>query len=417
MGMEALQLVLGLQQHTQFAGRVLMSSHGDVDDPQVVNGLPADTQQQVARMMNAAATIDSATAASAIIVCHSEPGAWALPHPLYETRPCPPVPLEQSAFVVARSMWEADRLPKHHVERMNQLGEVWVPTEFHRDSFAASGVDARILHVVPEPVDVHNHFDPLRHRPLPLPLDQRVFGPDWPHISQDDDEDGGLYGGDESSPPFVFLSVFKWETRKGWDVLLRAYLTAFTAEDNVLLMLSTKPFHSESNFVQQMEAWARRELGDLASDLQKLPSVYVASRHLPQTTYPSLFKSADCFVLPTRGEGWGLPVVEAMAMELPVIVTNWSGPTAYLDDTVGYPLAIDGLAEVQEGAFKGNRMAEPSVDHLVQLMQHVVGNRFEAMARGRAARRRMVALYSPAAVAQIVEAQLRRIEGALGEEE
>jgi hypothetical protein len=97
---------------------------------------------------------------------------------------------------------------------MNQLGEVWVPTEFHRDSFAASGVDARILHVVPEPVDVHNHFDPLRHRPLPLPLDQRVFGPDWPHISQDDDEDGGLYGGDESSPPFVFLSVFKWETRK-----------------------------------------------------------------------------------------------------------------------------------------------------------------------------------------------------------
>lgn len=183
----------------------------------------------------------------------------------------------------------------------------------------------------------------------------------------------------------------------------------------------------------------------------------MASRHLPQTTYPSLFKSADCFVLPTRGEGWGLPVVEAMAMELPVIVTNWSGPTAYLDDTVGYPLAIEGLAEVQEGAFKGrsaaciarfqgskggpgkmllavaqqrrpclpislcalagHRMAEPSVDHLVQLMQHVVGNRFEAMARGRAARRRMVALYSPAAVAQIVEAQLRRIEGALGEEE
>jgi hypothetical protein len=94
-----------------------MSSHGDLDDPQVFNGLPADTQQQVTRMMNAAATIDSATAASAIIVCHSEPGAWALPHPLYETRPCPPVPLEQSACVVARSMWEADRLPKHHVER------------------------------------------------------------------------------------------------------------------------------------------------------------------------------------------------------------------------------------------------------------------------------------------------------------
>ena len=38
-----------------------------------------------------------------------------------------------------------------------------------------------------------------------------------------------------------------------------------------------------------------------------------------------LYAVADAFVLPTRGEGWGLPVVEAMAMELPVVVTNATG--------------------------------------------------------------------------------------------
>ena len=40
-------------------------------------------------------------------------------------------------------------------------------------------------------------------------------------------------------------------------------------------------------------------------------------------------------------------------MGLPVIATNWSGPTAFLDASVGYPLPIDGLEEVTEaGAFK-----------------------------------------------------------------
>lgn len=33
-------------------------------------------------------------------------------------------------------------------------------------------------------------------------------------------------------------------------------------------------------------------------------------------------------------------------MGLPVIATNWSGPTAFLDDSVGYPLRFDGLEEV-----------------------------------------------------------------------
>ena len=33
-------------------------------------------------------------------------------------------------------------------------------------------------------------------------------------------------------------------------------------------------------------------------------------------------------------------------MGLPVIATNWSGPTAFLDESVGYPLRYDGLVEV-----------------------------------------------------------------------
>ena len=62
------------------------------------------------------------------------------------------------------------------------------------------------------------------------------------------------------------------------------------------------------------------------------------SKQLPQHALPRLYRAADAFVLPSRGEGWGRPHVEAMSMGLPVIATNWSGPTAFLDEEVGYPL-------------------------------------------------------------------------------
>ena len=52
------------------------------------------------------------------------------------------------------------------------------------------------------------------------------------------------------------------------------------------------------------------------------------SQDLALKDLPKLYKAADAFVLPSRGEGWGRPHVEAMAMGLPVIATNWSGSTA-----------------------------------------------------------------------------------------
>mgnify|MGYP001802982107 FL=1 len=49
----------------------------------------------------------------------------------------------------------------------------------------------------------------------------------------------------EHDESFAFLSIFKWEQRKGWDVLVRAYLSEFTAGDNVSLYLLTNKYHVE----------------------------------------------------------------------------------------------------------------------------------------------------------------------------
>lgn len=102
-------------------------------------------------------------------------------------------------------------------------------------------------------------------------------------------------------------------------------------------------------------------------------------------------------------------------MAVPVIATNWSGPTAYLDESVGYPLRIEGLVAAPEsaGPFAGRRWAQPSVVHLRQLMRRVVERPGEAAQRGAAGRARMVGRYTPEAVARVVAARLREVEADL----
>ena len=65
-------------------------------------------------------------------------GAWALPQPLFQTSLCPPPGV--AAITVGRTMFECDSLSTEHVRRLNAMDEVWVPTSWQRDIFAASGV-------------------------------------------------------------------------------------------------------------------------------------------------------------------------------------------------------------------------------------------------------------------------------------
>lgn len=97
------------------------------------------------------------------------------------------------------------------------------------------------------------------------------------------------------------VQIFKWEKRKGWDVLLSAFLTQFKARDNVILYMKTTSFLSDSNFGDHMQHWASDHLqitGGLHMD--DLPTVYVIDENMSQEKLRSLYASVDCFVLPSR---------------------------------------------------------------------------------------------------------------------
>ncbi len=97
-----------------------------------------------------------------------------------------------------------------------------------------------------------------------------------------------------------------------------------------------------------------------------------------------------------------------MSCGVPVIATNWSGVTAYLTESNGYPLQIDGLVEAR--GWKGHRWAEPSEQNLRERMREVYNNREEVRVKGIRAREDMVKDYSYEKFREILREELERID-------
>jgi glycosyltransferase involved in cell wall biosynthesis len=89
-----------------------------------------------------------------------------------------------------------------------------------------------------------------------------------------------------------------------------------------------------------------------------------------------LYRRADAFVLATRGEGWGLPYMEAMASGLPTIGTDWGGQTDFMNDENSFSIRsslmpVSSRAVQEYRLFDGQRWAEPDVSDLQEVMRTV----------------------------------------------
>ncbi len=106
-----------------------------------------------------------------------------------------------------------------------------------------------------------------------------------------------------------------------------------------------------------------------------------------------------------------MPITEAMSMGKPVLVTNWSGVTAFVDESVGYPISYT-LADVGDTDtfwFRNSRWAYPNVAHVRERMREVVANPEAAAAKGKRGRERMIAQYSPDVVTRLLLDEFDRI--------
>ncbi len=245
-------------------------------------------------------------------------------------------------YRIGYSMLETDRLPVDWVMQANQMDEIWTTSPWGAEVFQSSGI-IRPVYVIPLGID------PLRFAP----------GSRRSHLTDHT----------------VFLSVFEWGVRKGWDVLLRAYRAAFKANDPVLLLLKIDCHAPVPNPLRELHALLPES---------SPPVGLLYNQPMSNARLVELYRSADCFVLPTRGEGWGMPILESMACGVPAITTNWSAPATFITAENSYPLPITGLVEADatNPYTHGAHWAAPDEDALVELLRHVANQPEERRRKG-----------------------------------
>ncbi|MDA0337629.1 MAG: glycosyltransferase, partial [bacterium] len=202
--------------------------------------------------------------------------------------------------------WEFGSVPRAWVEavRAGVVSQVWAYTNYVRNCYIDGGVDPDRVAIVPPGIDA------ARFRP-------------------------GLAAHEivRTKASFRFLFVGGTLYRKGIDILLRAWREAFSATDDVALVIKDM---GVGTFYRNQTA------GESIRQLQADPGcaeIQYLTDDLPGAEVPRLYAAADVLVHPYRGEGFGLPVAEAMACGLPVIVTRGGACDDFCPQDIGYGVA------------------------------------------------------------------------------
>lgn len=282
-------------------------------------------------------------------------------------------------YHVGMTTFETDSIPAEWQVNMRSMDELWTFSKWSRQVFEDAGI-RREVHVVPHGVDTE------------------LFKPDGCKLF-------------EFQPkPFVFGSNFDWTERKNPTALIQAYFMAFKPTDDVCLVLKTYyqfPLSRSREYIIKSIEYIRARMG-----LQKTPKIYLISDIMPSTALSSFYRSLDAYVLPSRGEGWGLTYSEAMATGLPVIAVNWSGHTEFMGDHNSLLCHDFKLREItkedcpHQPQYVGHRWADVMVGELAQNMRRLYDDRVLGRMLGLAARETMVNRFSWQEAGKVIDHRL-----------
>jgi len=244
-------------------------------------------------------------------------------------------------YKIGWTMIEVDKIGDRWARACNSCDEIWVPTPLQVDVFHECGVTVPI-HVMPLGIDTQ------RYNTTFLPM---------------------VYHGDHK---FRFFALAWWQERKRWDLLIKAFAQEFEGEPEVGLIMKIMTNTGEGASVETIHSWIGHSMDD---------QIAVIEGALPWWELVMMMRSCHAFCLPTGGEGWGCPPVQALACGLPTIVTDCMGPGEVLRDDKGEPFpgvcfipCEKELTTVKHEYYTGGNWWVPDVSDIRVAMRQVYEN-------------------------------------------
>ena len=235
--------------------------------------------------------------------------------------------------------WEESCLPLDFVDDFNRyLDGIAVTSRFVKKVIIDNGV-ALPVHVV------GNGFDHIKRTPS---------------VSFE----GALPSG------FKFLHISSCFPRKGVDVLLESFCSTFSNKDDVSLVIKTFP---------NVHNTTRQQVDALRLENENCPNIKIIDCDLPAGQVVDLYRQCDAFVAPSRGEGFGLPMAEAMWHGLPVITTGFGGQADFCTEKTSWLIDYSFEPAKTHMGLYDSVWVEPDAKHLGSLMHEVWSAKEEDM--------------------------------------
>ncbi|WP_269609078.1 glycosyltransferase [Prochlorococcus marinus] len=195
-----------------------------------------------------------------------------------------------------------------------------------------------------------------------IPIQVTGLGLDHLDSTKDNELDRGYNLDALDVKNYKILHISSCFPRKGIDILLKAYEKSFSINDDITLIIKT--FDNPHNNVDQ-------QIQKLISSNPLFPHVLLIKKDLTDQEIKALFLKIDMLVAPSRGEGFGLPIGEAMRIGVPVVTTNWGGQLDFCNEDNSWLIDYDFVPSKSHFNLDSSYWAEPSVDHLSYLLRQV----------------------------------------------
>lgn len=211
------------------------------------------------------------------------------------------------------TMFESDKIPEDWGDYLREADEVIVPSKFCQLAFADAGISSTVV---------------------PLGYNHREF-----KFVERPERD-----------VFTFIHYDSFNLRKGFQEVFEAFTQEFTKEEPVKLILKTVQEHTGLPIAKSV-----------------FPNIEVLRGEYSERKLANLLGAVDCMVYPSRGEGFGITPLEAMATGLPTIVPNAHGIGQYFDKRYMLPVKVGRKMPALNNRFRGQNIGDMVVCDVTDL--------------------------------------------------